>query len=126
MPCRALFLLRVIRVEVNDMFDSMERDFMQAPWGMATRFPRFPAGHMLTDIAGGGGGDSGFGEGKFGMHVDFHETKGGFELTADLPGVQKEDITVDVDNERGMLTVSGERKSTREEKSEGGGEGERK
>ena len=102
---------------MNDVFDSMERDFMLGPWGTATRFP---AGHMLPGITGGSG------ERKFGMHVDFHETQGGFELTADLPGVQKEDITVDVDNERGMLTVSGERKSTREEKSEGGGEGERK
>ena len=106
---------------MNDVFDSMERDLFMTPWGSAIRFP---TAHMLAGITGGGGSSGG--EGKFGMNLDFHETDGGFELTADLPGVQKEDITVDVDSESGMLTVSGERKSKREEKSEGGEEGERK
>ena len=110
---------------MNDVFDSMERDLLMAPWGSATRFP---TAHMLAGIPGGAGGGfvGGVGDGKFGMHLDFHETDGGFELTADLPGVQKEDITVDVDNASGVLTVSGERKSKREEKNEGGEEGERK
>ncbi|CAN0037437.1 unnamed protein product [Laminaria digitata] len=106
---------------MNDVFDSMERDLLMAPFGSATRFPNFPTGHMLTGFSGGGG--SGVGEGKFGMHLDFHETDAGFELSADLPGVQKEDITVDVDNESRVLTVSGERKSKREENSDGGEEG---
>ena len=109
------------RSAMNDVFDSMERDFMTAPgWGSALRFPR--PHHMLAGIDRPAGG-LGLGDGKFGMHVDFHETANGFELTADLPGVQKDDITVDVDRESGVLTVSGERKSNREEKSEGGEEG---
>lgn len=110
------------RSAVNDVFDSMERDMLMAPWGLATRFPTT---HMLAGIPGSGF-VGGIGDGKFGMHVDFHETDDGFELTADLPGIKKEDITVDVDNASGVLTVSGERKSKREEKNEGGEEGERK
>lgn len=113
------------RGAMNDVFDSMERDFLLAPWGLATRFP---APHALagTIPAGGGAGSGTTGDGKFGMHLDFHENDRAFELTADLPGVKKEDITVDVDNASGVLTVSGERKSMREEKNEGGQEGERK
>eukprot|EP00904_Undaria_pinnatifida_P009085 jgi/Undpi1/5306/HiC_scaffold_2.g00587.m1 len=105
---------------MNDVFDSMERDFMMNPsWGTAFRFPHVHP--MLPSINPAA---SGVQDGRFGMHLDFHETENGFELTADLPGVRKDDITVDVDRESGVLTVSGERKSNREEKSEGGGDGE--
>ena len=44
------------------------------------------------------------------MNIDFHETRNGFQLTAEPPGMREEDISVDVDNESGLLTVSGERK----------------
>lgn len=90
---------------------------MIAPWGVASRFPiarTFPA--II---------DSGVEEGTFNMQLDFHETDNGYEMTADLPGMSKDDITVDVDNESGVLTVSGERRNTREEKSDGT-DGERK
>ena len=108
------------RGAMNDVFDSMERDFMMTPsWGTAFRFPHVHP--MLPSINPAA---SGVQDGRFGMHLDFHETENGFELTADLPGVRKDDITVDVDRESGVLTVSGERKSNREEKSEGGGDGE--
>ncbi|CAM9928864.1 unnamed protein product [Ascophyllum nodosum] len=62
------------------------------------------------------------GEGCLGMNLDFHETNTGYELSADLPGMNKEDIKVDIDSESGVLTVTGERKQEREEKSEGGNE----
>eukprot|EP00904_Undaria_pinnatifida_P009083 jgi/Undpi1/5304/HiC_scaffold_2.g00585.m1 len=106
---------------MNDVFDSMEQDFMMVPgWGSTLRFPR---AHLVLPSTDAPAGGRGRGDGKFGMHVDFHETPTGFELTADLPGVRKDDITVDVDRESGVLTVSGERKSHREEKNEGGEEG---
>ncbi|CAM9171589.1 unnamed protein product [Hapterophycus canaliculatus] len=98
---------------MNDMFRSMEQE-MLAPWGLASRFPMFPA------LSGGGMlGDTRY------LNLDFHETKEGFELIADLPGMTQDDISVDVDTESGVLTVSGERKEEREEKGEGEG-GEKK
>eukprot|EP00752_Nemacystus_decipiens_P010200 g9090.t1 len=97
---------------MDDIFESMERD-MLAPWGMASRFPSagnaFPA---LSDHVFGG-------RRVADINLDFHETNDGFHLTADVPGMRQEDISVDVDNESGVLTVSGERKDEREEKSDG-------
>ncbi len=46
--------------------------------------------------------------------VDISETDTQFELSVELPGMKKEDITVDL--ERGRLTISGERKFENEEK----------
>eukprot|EP00752_Nemacystus_decipiens_P010196 g9086.t1 len=89
---------------MNDIFESMERD-MLAPWG---------GGAFLAPSSGSNA------VGRFsGMNVDFHETTNGFQLTADLPGMKQEDISVDVDNESGVLTVTGERKNEREETSDG-------
>ncbi|CAM9133308.1 unnamed protein product [Ectocarpus fasciculatus] len=105
------------RPTLNDVFGSIERE-MLAPWGLASRYPTatFPSS----------GNDSLFGDGRsLDMNLDFHETKDGFELTADLPGMKEEDVSIDVDQESGVLTVSGERKSKREEKGDGK-EGERK
>ena len=56
------------------------------------------------------------------MNLDFHETNNGYELSADLPGMKKEDIKVYIDIESGVMTVTGERKLEREENSEGGNE----
>lgn len=50
------------------------------------------------------------------MSLDLKETDGGFELLTDLPGMRKEDITVDVDSDSNILTVSGERKQEHEKK----------
>ncbi|CAM9878466.1 unnamed protein product [Scytosiphon promiscuus] len=88
---------------ISDAFRSMEQD-MLAPWGLASRFPG--PGGAFPALSGS-------------MNLDFHETKDGFELTADLPGMRQEDISVDVDTESGVLTVSGERKDEREEKGDG-------
>ncbi|CAM9451002.1 unnamed protein product [Scytosiphon promiscuus] len=94
---------------MNDVFRSMEQE-MLAPWGLASRFPP-----MFPPALTGGGM---FGETRY-LNLDFHETKDGFELVADLPGMTQDDISVDVDTESGVLTVSGERKEEREEKAEG-------
>ena len=97
---------------MDDIFESMERD-MLAPWGFASRFPStgsaFPT---LSDYVFGG-------RRVADINLDFHETSDGFQLTADLPGMTEKDISVDVDNESGVLTVSGERKNEREETNDG-------
>ncbi|HZR34550.1 MAG TPA: Hsp20/alpha crystallin family protein [Nevskia sp.] len=46
--------------------------------------------------------------------VDISETAREYTVTADLPGVKKEDVKVKVEN--GVLTISGERKSEQEDK----------
>lgn len=93
---------------MNDMFESMERDFF-GPWG--TLAPRFPP--AMADMP------RALTKGNYAMDLDLHETKDGYELTADLPGMSKEDITVDVDSESRVLTVSGERQRSHEETSDG-------
>lgn len=49
--------------------------------------------------------------------IDIHETDQAYQVTVDLPGTAKEDITVTVQD--GMLTIKGERKS--ETKEDGNG-----
>ena len=50
------------------------------------------------------------------MRVDIKEDKERIVVTADVPGMEQKDITVNVDN--GMLTISGERKFNDEENQE--------
>ncbi|CAN0044862.1 unnamed protein product [Ectocarpus sp. 12 AP-2014] len=101
------------RPTIDDVFGSIERE-MLAPWGLASRYPT--ARDMVPSFSSSLFRD---GSRSLDMHLDFHETKDGFELIADLPGMKKEDVSVDVDQESGVLTVSGERKSKREEKGDG-------
>ncbi|CAN0415848.1 unnamed protein product, partial [Ectocarpus sp. 13 AM-2016] len=89
---------------IDDVFGSIERE-MLAPWGLASRFPT--ARDMVPSFSSSLFRD---GSRSLDMHLDFHETKDGFELIADLPGMKKEDVSIDVDQESGVLTVSGERK----------------
>lgn len=49
--------------------------------------------------------------------VDIHETKEGYELLADLPGMKPEDVDLTVEN--GVLTISGERKAEKAEEKDG-------
>lgn len=49
--------------------------------------------------------------------VDIEETKDGYVLTADLPGLTANDVNITV--EGGVLTLSGERKVEREETKDG-------
>lgn len=52
--------------------------------------------------------------GDWAPRVDIAETDKEYTVKADLAGVKKEDVTIDVQN--GVLTVSGERKFEKEEK----------
>lgn len=51
--------------------------------------------------------------GSFTPGLNVYETDDAFELTLELPGMSKEDIDISMENN--MLTISGERKATREE-----------
>lgn len=84
-----------------DIFETMERDMMRDPLVSGA----FKAGLAFPSESG--------------MDLDLKETSANFELSADLPGMRKEDITIDVDKETGILTVTGERKDERTEKSNG-------
>lgn len=58
-------------------------------------------------------GDSGF-YGRAGMSapaMDIHQTDDAIEITAELPGVKEEDVDLSIDD--GVLTLRGEKKSTR-------------
>ncbi|CAN0457813.1 unnamed protein product [Ascophyllum nodosum] len=107
------------RRAMHDVFDSMERDLM-TPSGMSSRLPTidFPGSSIGLVSAVPSMGR----KGGLGMNLDFHETNNGYELSADLPGMKKEDIKVDIDSDSGVLTVTGERKQEREQKSEGDNE----
>jgi len=49
--------------------------------------------------------------------IDVHETDEAWRIDAELPGLERDDISVDVED--GVLTISGERKSETEGKDEG-------
>ncbi|MFO0691878.1 MAG: Hsp20/alpha crystallin family protein [Myxococcota bacterium] len=51
-------------------------------------------------------------------HVDITETNEEYRVRAELPGVSKDDVTVELDH--GLLTIRGEKKSQRDEKLEKG------
>ena len=50
--------------------------------------------------------------------VDITETDGEYRVRAELPGVEKNDVTVELD--QGVLCIRGEKKSRRDEKTERG------
>jgi len=50
--------------------------------------------------------------------VDITETDEEYRIRAELPGVSRSDVTVELEN--GMLTIRGEKKSQRDEKAEKG------
>jgi HSP20 family protein len=54
---------------------------------------------------------------SFAPPVDVVETKNGFELTADLPGLTANDVDISIED--GVLSVSGERKDERVEEKGG-------
>ncbi len=103
-PVRSGGGLTSLRDEINRLFD------------------RFPGGRRRSDAwpdpwswdpfaglewpAGGGLGKA-----------DLSETDEGYELQVDLPGMKKDDVSVDLSD--GMLTISGERSDEREDKRKG-------
>jgi HSP20 family protein len=46
--------------------------------------------------------------------VNFFEKDGNYQITADLPGINKEDVSVSLEN--GYVTLSGKKESSKEEK----------
>jgi HSP20 family protein len=56
------------------------------------------------------------GPGQFSPATDITEDDGHYVVSAELPGMKRSDISVDVHD--GVLTIRGEKKSEREEKSE--------
>ncbi len=52
-------------------------------------------------------------EGTFSPRMDIKETKGALTVTAELPGMNREEIDVSVHD--GVLTISGEKKAGKEE-----------
>ncbi|HUY92003.1 MAG TPA: Hsp20/alpha crystallin family protein [Pirellulales bacterium] len=89
MPRRARTLPRPFERVVEEMEDLMER-FWEEGDGRRMKLEAF---HPRVNLA---------------------EKEGGFELTADLPGIKPEDIKVEMQN--GNLMISGERKEEKEEK----------
>ncbi|MEA3291303.1 MAG: Hsp20/alpha crystallin family protein [Pseudomonadota bacterium] len=49
--------------------------------------------------------------------IDIHETETGYEVTAELPGVKKDDLSVSIKD--GVLTINAETKYEHEEKKKG-------
>lgn len=56
-------------------------------------------------------------DGQMTPRVDIEETEKSFLITADLPGIKKEDIHVELNN--GLLTMRAQHEETSEEKKEG-------
>lgn len=52
------------------------------------------------------------------MHTDIKDTDAGYELTMDIPGVKKEDVTAELRN--GYLTIQASSNEEKEEKDEDG------
>ena len=59
-----------------------------------------------------------FGGGSLGFKTDIRDTGDAYVLEADLPGVKKEDIHIDIDGD--CLSISAQRSSSREEKDQEG------
>lgn len=79
-----------LRDEIDQVFDRM----FQSPWDV-TRENQFMAGWTPS--------------------IDLYEDKDSLVVKAELPGMKKEDI--DISLHEGLLTISGERKQEKKEKS---------
>lgn len=77
----------------------------RAPWGLEEEFSRF-----FEDFGNG----QGFIEEGFTPAIDIRETDDAYIVEADVPGMKKEDVHIEVNDD--VLTIKGERKSEHEEK----------
>jgi HSP20 family protein len=84
--------------EMNRMFDDFSRGF-----GLTSNFWRSPFDMLEGGTAG-----------AWTPTVDVAETDKEIKVTAELPGMDEKDVNVELSD--GMLTISGEKKSEREEK----------
>lgn len=81
---------------LHEEFDRMFRDFFHAPT------------HLTSPFGSLHGSSS-----NLTPSMDFTETDKAYELTTELPGVDEKEIEMSLSD--GMLTISGEKKSTHEE-----------
>ena len=93
------------------------------PFGELEAFTRDPfralvgrgrLGRLMEEMFG----ERSFARGELVPSLDLHETDSEYVVTVELPGVRKEDVTVEMTE--GVLTVRGEKKSERVEKKERG------
>lgn len=89
-----------LRAEMDRLFDSFSH-----------RFPSFPMGRDL--LHWGAFRDFDRGVGMAAPHVDVSETDTGYEVVAELPGMEQNDINVELKDD--VLTLSGEKTEEREE-----------
>ena len=82
--------------DVEDVFDRYTRSL-----GMPMRM-RHGQDLMLSDT------------GEWSPRVDISETEKEFKITAEIPGIKREDVKISIED--GVLTVHGERKEEKEEK----------
>jgi HSP20 family protein len=79
---------------VKDIEDLFERYTRSLPWARSQAWP---------------------GVGDWNPRVDISESDGTYQLKADIPGVNKEDVKVSLDH--GVLTIQGERRQENKEDS---------
>jgi HSP20 family protein len=89
-----------LRREVDRLFD----DFSGGMW-------RSPLGRSFFDVEPFRRAEATFGAGPA---VDVMQTDKGYEITAELPGMEEKDINVKLAN--GVLTIRGEKQDEKEEK----------
>ncbi|HXV24161.1 MAG TPA: Hsp20/alpha crystallin family protein [Alphaproteobacteria bacterium] len=103
-PVRPEGVLSTLRDEMDRVFDRLTRSFSGMP-SIRRAFdfePEFRWSSMLDVQV---------------PAVDISETDTGFRITAELPGMKKEDIEISV--AQGLLTIKGEKREAREEKEKG-------
>jgi len=77
----------------------------------------FPELGTTSRALRGIGGGAGLGQEIMRIpNVDFKETNDKFQIVAEMPGVDKKDIKVDLDEDTNVLTLSGEHKEEKEDK----------
>ena len=82
--------------DVEDMFDRYTRAM-----SLPMRF-RYGQERMLTDA------------GDWSPRVDISETDNHYQITAEIPGIDKKDVKISIED--GVLTIRGERQEEKEEK----------
>src|SRR5262245_20223179 len=95
-------MLSTLRDEMDRMFDRLSRGFMALPSiGRTSEWESDFQGMVDSAVPA----------------VDIAETDKGFRITAELPGMKRDDVEVSV--AQGLLTIKGEKKEEREEKEKG-------
>jgi len=86
-----------LRKEIDSLFEDFGENFWRQPFRSLARFERAWPSKLAATPA-----------------VDISETEKGYEITAELPGLDEKSIEVNLAN--GGLTIKGEKKEEKEEK----------